>query len=249
MSDTRSPETIAALQKTLAAVPTSVAADVLRPHGSDRMVLRGVRALLPMTGSVSGPARTLRFLPGRSDVKPPRGNLRAKVIDEVKPGEVLVFDALMGACGGVFGDMVAIRARYNGAAAVVTDGTMRDCAGMAEVGLPVFAAGLFPAASPTPAIAWEADGPIQCGGALVLPGDWILGDGDAVMVIPNALVEEVAAKGAAILAEEVFCRKLLERGHPLREAYPMPAKLRPLYERYLADGTLPSAEEVRAAAS
>jgi regulator of RNase E activity RraA len=247
MSEARSPEAVAELQKKLAVVPTSVASDVMRAHGPDRMVMRGVKSLLPVAGSVSGPARTLRFLPGRSDVKPPRGNLRMRLIDEVRKGEVLVFDALMGACGGVFGDMVAIRALYNGAAAVVTDGTMRDCAGMADVGLPVFASGLFPAGTPTPAIAWESDCPIQCGGALVLPGDWILADGDAVIVIPNALVGEVAEKGNGILKEEVFARALLERGHSLSEAYPLQPGLRRLYERYLTDGKLPNKEEVRGA--
>jgi regulator of RNase E activity RraA len=171
------------------------------------------------------------------------------MIDNVRPGEVLVFDALLGSCGGVFGDMVAVRALYNGAAAVVTDGTMRDLAGMADVGLPVFASGLWPAPTPTPAIAWAADEAVQCGGVLVLPGDWILADGDAVMVIPEALIEMVAEKGCGMLSEEVFCRGLLERGHPLREAYPMRPGVRTLYERYLHDGRLPSEDEVVRAAS
>jgi 5-oxopent-3-ene-1,2,5-tricarboxylate decarboxylase/2-hydroxyhepta-2,4-diene-1,7-dioate isomerase len=140
-----------------------------------------------------------------------------------------------------------VRALHNGAAAVVTDGTMRDLVGMADVGLPVFASGLWPAPTPTPAIAWAADEPVQCGGVLVLPGDWILADGDAVMVIPQDMIEMVAEKGTGMLRQEAFCRILLERGHPLSEAYPMRSGLRTLYERYLADGQLPSEDEVSAA--
>ena len=234
------------LARALAGLSTSLAADALRKHGSDRLVMRGVLPLIPVAGSIAGPARTLRFLPSRADVAAPKGgSVRMRLIDDAKPGEVLVFDAMGNRAGPVFGDMVALVARRNGAAAVVTDGLMRDVAGIAEIGLPVFAAGVCPAPGPSAAMPWEPDVPIQCGGVLVLPGDWILADAEAAMVIPRALVPVAIEQAAVITEEEVFCRKLIERGHTLAEVFPLPAALRPLYERYRQDGRLPSDAEVR----
>jgi len=234
------------LARTLASLSTSLAADALRKHGADRLVMRGVAPLYPVAGAVAGPARTLRFLPSRQDIAAPHGgSVRMRLIDAVTPGDVLVFDAMRNTGGPVFGDMVALAARRNGAVAAVTDGMMRDVAGIAEVGLPVFGAGVCPAPGPTAAMPWESDVPIQCGGVLVLPGDWILADAEAVMVIPGALLPVVVEQSAAATQEEVFCRKLIERGHSLAEVFPLPAALRPLYERYLRDGQLPSEAEVR----
>jgi regulator of RNase E activity RraA len=233
------------LRQKLAAIPTSFAADLLRKHGADRLLMRNVMPMRSVAGSVAGPARTLRFLPSRADVTAsPAGNIRMRLIDSAQPGEVLVFDT-MGGGGPVFGDMVALRAVKNGVAALVTDGKVRDVAAVSEIGLPLFAAGTAPAPSGPPMIAWEADGPIQCGGVLIFPGDWILGDSDGVMVIPRALAADVVERADGLVQEEGFCQQLLRRGHTLAEVFPMPAGLRPLYERYRGDGKLPSEAEVR----
>ncbi|HEY0524144.1 MAG TPA: hypothetical protein VGD08_12190 [Stellaceae bacterium] len=253
-------EEAAALRARLARVGTCAAIDILRKHGGaeripvERLVIRDVRPLLPLGGrgapSVAGPARTLRFLPARDDVAAsPNGRVNFDLIDGVRPGEVLVFDTARGLGGSVLGDMLALRAARNGAAGVVTDGVMRDLAGLASVGLPVFASGVRPYPFIGTLIPWEADVPIQCGGALVLPGDWILADADAVLVLPRTLAGLVADGADALASEEAFCRALLERGHPLREAYPMPPGLRPHYERYLRDGVLPGPDEVSRAAA
>jgi regulator of RNase E activity RraA len=233
------------LRERLQRVNTSLAADALKGHAPDRLVMSNVRAMTPLKSVVVGPARTLRFLPWRSDAKPPPGNLRRDVIDGVRPGEVLVFEAGSVPQNPVFGDMTALRALDRGCAGLVTDGLVRDAPSISDVGFPTFACGTWPTPSPYPLMAWESDVPIQCGGVLVLPGDWLLADGDGVMVIPPTLVSTVAEKGDDLLREEEFCRKLLRRGHALKECYPMPPKLRPLYQHWLDDGTLPTTEEVR----
>jgi regulator of RNase E activity RraA len=229
-------------------IPTCTAMDLLKAHEPARLVLREVKSLLPLSGSIAGPARTLRFLPKRSDVvRSPKGQPQFDVIDNVRAGEVLVFDTIRGLGGSVMGDMLALRAKVRGAAAVVTDGVMRDMPGMASVGIPIFASGTWPVPSASELTPWESDTPIQCGGALVLPGDWILADTDAVIVIPSGLVQTVLEGAVLHEAEEIFCRTLLSRGLPLRQSFPMPLSLRPLYESYLKSGIFPSDAEVRAA--
>jgi 5-oxopent-3-ene-1,2,5-tricarboxylate decarboxylase / 2-hydroxyhepta-2,4-diene-1,7-dioate isomerase len=222
-----------------------LAADVLKGHAPDRLVMSGVHAMTPLKAVVVGPARTLRFLPWRSDATPPPGNLRRDVIDSVRAGEVMVFEAGSVPQNPVFGDMTALRARDRGCAGLVTDGLVRDAPSIADIGFPTFARGTWPTPSPYPLMAWDSDVPIQCGGVLVMPGDWLLADGDGAMVIPSALVSVVAEKGTELLKEEAFCRILLERGHALKECYPLPPRLHPFFQRWRDDGTLPVPEEVR----
>jgi regulator of RNase E activity RraA len=240
---------IAALQRKFAAISTSTAADVLRAKGAERLVLDGVRPMQKVGRPVSGAARTMRFLPARGDiVQPFANNPRNRLIDDVRPGEVLVFDAmrgLRGLGGPVFGDMTALRAHRAGAVALVTDAPVRDSLAIAEIGLPIFAAGLRPGPTPQAIIRWEADIPVQCGGALVRPGDWMLADDDGVLVIPRSLIDFVLEESGRLLREEEFCRLLLERGHRLKEAFPLRPALRPLFERYLRDGHLPDEDAVR----
>ena len=227
-------------------VPTCTAMDLLRGKEPESFVIKGVKPLLPGNVAVAGRARTLRFLPTRHDVKKsPNGNVNFDLIDSVNEGDILVFDTARGLPGSVLGDMLALRAKSAGAAAVVTDGNMRDLVGLDAVGLPVFAASTWPVPSAATLAAWESDVPIQCGGALVLPGDWILADRDAVLVMPDAIARQVVGDTDAALDEEGFCRALLERGHTLREAFPMPPALRPFYLDYQKTRTLPDAKVVR----
>ena len=209
--------------------------------GIRNVVMRGIHALVPVTGSTAGPARTLRFLPAREDVpKPPRGAINRKLVDSIGGGEVLVIDAGGYLEGAVLGDMLASRAVFRGAAAVVADGVMRDIASIAPLGLPVFARGTHPAPNGFGLLPWDTDVAIQCGGVLVQPGDWILADGDSVIVVPAGKVEEVAEKGEAVTDEEEFCSRLLAAGFPIDEAYPLPAARRADYERFKQDGSVPT---------
>jgi regulator of RNase E activity RraA len=216
---------------------------MLHDLGIHNVVMRGIRALVPVTGSAAGPARTLHFLPAREDLpKPPRGAINRKLIDSVGSGEMIVIDAGGYLEGAVLGDMLAGRAAFRGAAGVVADGVMRDIASIVPLGLPVFARGSHPAPNGYGLLAWEIDGPIQCGGVLVQPGDWILADGDSVIVIPASKAEEVAEKALAVGDEEEFCARLIAAGFPIDEAYPLPPARRADFDRFKLDGTVPAWE-------
>lgn len=230
-----------ALAARLRRIPTSTARVILQERGVGRVVMQGIRALVPVSGSAAGPARTLRFLPSREDLpKSPRGAVNRRLIDSIGAGEVLVIDAGGHLESAVLGDMLATRAQVRGAAAVVADGVMRDVAGIQAVGLPVFARGTHPAPNSFTLVPWDLDTAVQCGGVLVQPGDWVLGDTDAVIVIPPTLAEYVAERGEAIAREEEFSQRLLLNGFPLDEAYPLPAARRAELEQYLRDGTVPT---------
>jgi 4-hydroxy-4-methyl-2-oxoglutarate aldolase len=102
--------------------------------------------------------------------------------------EATLGDVLVVACEGftgtaVIGDLAAGMMKNKGCAAFVTDGLARDRAGIIATGLPVFAAGISPN-SPARNGPGVVGLPVNLGGLQVKPGDIIVGDADAVVVVP-----------------------------------------------------------------
>jgi len=170
--------------------------------------------------------------------------LNFELIDSVCEGEILVFDTAGNDAGSVLGDITALRAARRGAAGVVTDGVVRDLNGLAQTGLPVFAAGIDPLPYRGRLFPHEVDVPVQCGRALVCPGDWILADRDAVMVLPQDAATLVVQRASQVVQEEQFTRELLEQGAALKHSFPVTKATRPHYEKFVANGTLPTIEQL-----
>src|ERR1700720_4810429 len=105
-------------------------------------------------------------------------------------GCVAVVDAMGVTDAGIFGDILCARMKKRGVAALVTDGVVRDVAGVLGTGLPVWCDGV--AASPSVAgltfVNWQE--PIGCGGVAIFPDDVIVVDADGAVVIPKAIVAE-----------------------------------------------------------
>ncbi len=209
----------------------------LRRRGYHDVLVEGVHGNQPGTRFV-GTARTLRLVPHRPDLFARRGggfNAQKRVFDTVRPGEVIVIDARGERGTGTVGDVLALRAKVRGAAAIVTDGGVRDADAVAEVGIPVYSQGPHPSVLGRRHVPWETDVTIACGGAVVEPGDVIVGDGDGVIVVPPALVEEVLAEAERIEAEDAWVAQQVAGGASVDGLFPMDARWRERYERQ-ADG-------------
>jgi regulator of RNase E activity RraA len=115
-------------------------------------------------------------------------------------------------------------------AALVSDGVVRDVAGVLSTGLPVWAAGV--AAPPSVAGLTFADWqqPIGCGGVAIFPGDMIVADRDGAVVIPAALVADVVAAGVEQERLEGWVMEEVHRGVALPGLYPANAETRARYE-------------------
>jgi regulator of RNase E activity RraA len=214
----------------------------LMKRGIRRTVMRGVRALDPGgAGRLVGPAYTLRYVPMREDHDPLArlGNVdnpARRAIEDCPEGHVLVVDAREVTHCATMGDILAMRLRVRGVAGVVTDGGVRDADAVRGLGLPVFCAGPAAPASPTEHIPADRQVPVACGGVAVFPGDVLVGDGDGVIVIPAALVEEVAAGAAEQDGIEGFILELVRAGRPVIGTYPPTDTVREEYARWLEAG-------------
>lgn len=139
-----------------------------------------------------------------------------KALEIAQPGDVLVIatDSFTGA--SVVGDLVCAIGRAKGLAGLVTDGVVRDAAGIREVGLPVFARGLNPN-SPFKDGPGEINLPVSCGGVAVHPGDVVVGDEDGVVVVPQADVRTVLDALPKIRAKEARMAQDIAAGRLIPE--------------------------------
>lgn len=224
------------LREKLMQAPVAALSAQLRKRGLDEVTIDGVRPMHPGAKLV-GTARTVRFLPGREDLIARHGggyNAQKRAFDAVGEGEVLVIEARGEAGSGTLGDILALRAHARGAAGIVTDGGLRDHAAVAAVGIPVYSAGAHPAVLGRRHVPWDIDVAVACGGTTVEPGDVLVGDGDGVVVIPPALVEEVVDAALAQEEEDGWIAEQVAAGHPVDGLFPMDAQWRARFDAWRA---------------
>ncbi len=219
---------------TLSGVSTATITTILLKKGLRNVWLRGTRPLRPDQPRLVGPAFTLRFVPAREDLATPESwssprSTRA-AIEAMPTGCIAIVDAMGVTDAGIFGDILCARMRQRGVAGLVTDGAVRDVAGVLGAGLPVWCSGV--AAPPSVAgltfVAWQE--PIGCGGVAVFPDDVIVVDADGAVVIPHALLAETVAAAVEQERLEAWIMREVQSGAALPGLYPPNAEARARYE-------------------
>ncbi|WP_043442274.1 fumarylacetoacetate hydrolase family protein [Arthrobacter sp. L77] len=223
-----------ALKATLESVSTATLSSQLRKRGLNNVSIDGLTSTQPGR-RVVGLARTLRYVPNREDLFVTHGagyNAQKRAVDTVDEGEILVMEARGEKGTGTVGDILALRAQVRGAAAIITDGGVRDFAAVAAMDMPTFYANPHPAVLGRRHIPWDTDVTIACGGTTVQPGDIIVADADGILVIPPALAADLAEDAVAQEREEVFIAEMVADGHGVDGLYPMDAAWRERYARW-----------------
>ena len=227
-----------ALKAALESVTTATLTTILLKKGIRRSWMRGPKPLFAAGKRVAGRAFTLRFVPLREDLATPESwssprSTRA-AIEDMPEGVIAVADALGVTDAGIFGDILALRMKMRGVAALVTDGVMRDGAGVAASGLAVWASGVAAPASVSGLtfVGWQE--PIACGGTAIFPNDVIVADGDGAVVIPAALVDEVTAQSLEQERLEGWIMGEVAAGHRLPGLYPPDSATKSRYEAWKA---------------
>ena len=223
-----------ATAEALAATSTGTIHTILLKKGIRRTWMKGPMPRFNAGERLVGPAFTLRFVPAREDLATPESWSSPRstrgAIEDMPEGCIAVADALGVTEAGIFGDILCARMRKRGVTALVTDGVMRDGAGVAATGLPVWCSGVAAPASVAGLtfVGWQE--PIACGGVAVFPNDVIVADGDGAVVIPAALVGVVAEAGPEQERLEAWIMREVERGVPLPGLYPPNAETKARYE-------------------
>lgn len=222
----------------LAGVTTATLTTVLLKKGLRNCWMRKARPLAADTPRLVGRAFTLRFVPMREDLATPAswGNpISTRAAVEAMPaGCIAVVDAMGVTDAGIFGDILCGRMARRGVAALVTDGVVRDLAGVRGTGLPVWCQGTAAPASVAGLtfVGWQQ--PIGCGGVAVFPNDIVVVDGDGAVLIPQALVDDVVAAAVEQERLEGWIMREVEAGAPLPGLYPPNAEQQARYAAWVA---------------
>ncbi|MFZ9508947.1 MAG: ribonuclease activity regulator RraA [Burkholderiaceae bacterium] len=223
-------------RQALSAVTTATLTTVLLKKGLRNVWMRGARPLKPGQPKLVGRAFTLRFVPAREDLATPESwgapiSTRA-AIEAMPEGCIAVVDAMGVTDAGIFGDILCERMARRGVAALVTDGVVRDVEGVLGTGLPVWCDGV--AAPPSVAgltfVGWQQ--PIGCGGVAVFPDDVVVLDDDGAVLIPAALVDEVARMATDQELLETWIMEEVRAGASLPGLYPPNAEQKLRFETW-----------------
>ena len=224
------------IRKALSGVSTATLTTVLLKKGLRNVWMRGTRPIRTGMPRIVGRAFTLRFVPAREDLATPESwsspiSTRA-AIEAMPEGCVTVVDAMGVRDAGIFGDILCARMAKRGVAALVTDGVVRDLAGVLGTGLPVWCDGA--AAPPSVAgltfVAWQQ--PIGCGGVAVFPDDVVVVDDDGAVLIPAALLDAVVEASVEQERQEGWIMREVEGGAALPGLYPPNAENKARYEAW-----------------
>lgn len=221
----------------LADCSTATLSTQLFKRGLRNQVLQGVLRLTPKSAPLVGEAFTLRNIPAREDIdhvgihQDPEHPQR-KAIEITPAGSVLVIDcrgdARCASAGGILVQRLAVR----GVAGLVTDGGLRDTQEISAESFPVYCKAPSAPISLTHQHAVDFNVPIACGGVAVYPGDVIVGDAEAVIVVPRHLADEVGEDAHAQEQLERFVLEEIRAGRPLPGTYPPNEATRARFEEW-----------------
>jgi 4-hydroxy-4-methyl-2-oxoglutarate aldolase len=146
-------------------------------------------------------------------------SIEIEAVDSLLPGEAAVVGTQSSLRNAPWGELLSTAAKARGARGAVVDGLVRDTRKIADLGFPVFASGIKPVDSMGRGIVTAYNIPVESGGVIVHPGDFVFGDEDGIVVIPSARVRETIDLAADKVRREDGSRAELMKGAYLRDVF------------------------------
>ena len=206
------------LTERLAACYTGAVHDVLRMMGFEHIVLPNeIKAIAPGT-RLAGPVWTVAGHIDRTRSRHETLLGWCTLLARAPSGHVVVCQpnnhevALMG-------ELSAQTLKARGVLGYVVDGGSRDTDLVLEQGFPVFCSFLTPSDIVERWIPDRFAEPITIGTVTIRSGDYLLGDRDGVVIVPQEVAEEAIAKTEEVVATESDMRRALIGGMDPVEAY------------------------------
>jgi len=217
----------------LRTVPTPYISDALAQHGILNTQMWGILPFTPFDDPhkhIAGPAFTMRFLKTynmQSVYESPYK--RDEFVEVAAAGSVIVIEGRGIICLGERGCATAVR---SGLEAVVSDGPIRDVDGIRARNFPVFIPGGGGALGikmqsyvnvPAECIGWNMPIYVEIPGkpgAVVRPGDVVVGDNNGVVVIPRKYFDTVVQTVKQIWGLEEDMQRMIDEGKSWKDIYP-----------------------------
>ena len=204
-------EIVAALQRTTAASVSDAIDDIIGQRGFMRHDMRPL-----FKTKIVGRAATVQLKPA---LRAGDGiNYGLKALDEAAPGSVMIYVLEGGLEIAGIGELMATTAQVRGLAGAVIDGAARDVDEITRMGFPVFCRSITPASIIGRHISVAAQVSVMCGGILVRPGDYVMGDMDGVVVVPQEHAQRIAQLSLEFDAKEIKMREMIKETGSIRKA-------------------------------
>jgi 4-hydroxy-4-methyl-2-oxoglutarate aldolase len=214
---TRNPDA-GELARRFGAIYTGALTDVLYGLGRGAQSLPPAVQALEAGARLAGPAFTYErrpFVPVQ-----PADESRAWDVFRALPSDHVAVFVTHSESRAVIGDLAIAFMQVRGCAGLVVDGGVRDVDALHEIGLPVFCR------HTTPQDVSHGNGgefahghDVVVGEVRIAVGDYIVGDADGVVVIPQSLVGEVLARAEALVEAELQIRAAILAGEEPEDAY------------------------------
>ena len=185
----------------------------------DAMELLGIkgwtRSIFPLNheDKIVGPAVVALFTPAVSDYENVLNQY--EIIDSCEPGDVLIFAGAPE--GRILGGNLGFSAKNRGLAGMVLDGKTRDVNELIENSVPIFCRGAAIGPTASEYKFTLKDVPVNCDGAMIRPGDIIIGDVDGIAVVPVGMLDKLIYQCRHVADVEQAMSQALREKRPASE--------------------------------
>ena len=196
---------------------TPVVGDILDTMGYTHQFLPAdIRPLKPEM-KLAGYAMTVLMIDVFGPQKKPFGYL-TEALDQLKENEIYLATGGTKRCA-YWGELLTATARTRKAVGAVLNGYHRDTPQVLSQNWPVFSCGCYAQDSSVRTQVVDYRCQIEVGQVTVHDGDLVFGDVDGVLVIPNAIKDEVLEKSFEKASGEKLVRKAIEGGMSATDAF------------------------------
>ncbi|MCX7251703.1 MAG: RraA family protein [Burkholderiales bacterium] len=194
----------------------------------DKLGLPGAVTGLPLRSAgpggnsrIAGRAVTMKVGPGQPPPGPPR-HLGCRAIEQAGPDDIIVVEQRSGLEAGCWGGLLTLGAKMRRIAGVVADGPLRDVDEAIGYEFPIYSRSLTSRTARGRVVELGTQVPVtlgaeQGGQVTVQPGDYLLADRSAVIVIAASRIEQVLEAAETIVAKEAAMAKAILAGTPIGE--------------------------------
>lgn len=197
---------------------TAAVSDILDQHGYRHQVLPNYVQQINGNIKIAGPAFT-----GYGEVIPENSEddsgTRVEMLDHITPGTVSVWQTNDHEKSAHWGEIMSNAAIQRGCTAAVLDGGVRDLDFINEMQFPVYCRFRCTASSVGRWSIRKYQVPIHIGDTEIRPGDFVFGDIDGVVIVPQEIAWEVLVEAEKFGDREKNMRETLRGGSSVREVY------------------------------
>jgi regulator of RNase E activity RraA len=185
----------------------------------DQLGLKGVVTHLEQRsgeGAIAGRAVTVKLGLGDPPPGPPR-HLGTAAIEASGPDSVIVIEQRTGVEAACWGGLLTLGAKERGVAGVIADGPVRDIDEARKHGFPIFTNKITSLTARGRVVEKSTNEPVEIGDIVVMPGDYVIADGSAVVFIRTENIARVLEAAEAIAARETAMARAILSGAKISE--------------------------------